>query len=278
MSTDLITRVRFDEVKPLIGSIVRAERDALFDPEVVRQCREELDKRVVLVFPRVNFTNEEQLAFTDLLGQRLNLGFGKDDDHVHQVTLDKKINRAPEYVLGTFFYHMDGMTTDAAEPYATLLSARRVAAEGGQTEFANTAAAYDQLTDDEKAEYERLRVVHTIASSLRSIADVIPEKHKARLGFDMNSERPLVYTRASGRKSLLVGATADTVVGMDVPAGRALLERLQQWAAQPDFSYRHQWQEGDFVVWVNTAAMHRVIPYGDNSGRMMHRTLVAAEV
>jgi alpha-ketoglutarate-dependent taurine dioxygenase len=276
MSTDVKSRISFEQVKPLIGSVVSADREALFDPAVVAEIRQKLDERVVLVFPRVNLTNEEQIAFTDLLGQRQNLGFGTADE-VHQVTLDKKAKGAPEYVLGTFFYHIDGMTTDGAPPYATLLSARRIAAEGGQTEFANTGAAYDQLPEKDKAEYEQLRVVHSIASSLRLIADAIPEKHKPRLGFGMSSERPLVYTRKSGRKSLLVGATADTVVGMDVPAGRALLARLQEWAGQPDFSYRHHWQEGDFVVWVNTAAMHRVIPYDAESGRMMHRTSVAAE-
>ena len=269
-------QVEFEPIKPAIGAIVRAAREALFDPDVVRQCRAALDERVLLLFPQVNFTNEEQLAFTDLLGQRQNLSLNAADD-VHQVTLDRKINRAPEYTLGTFFYHMDGMTTDAEPPFATLLSARRTAARGGQTEFANTSAAFAALSDEDLAEYERLRVVHTIDASLRVIADAIPERHKARLGFGMNSERPLVYTRKSGAKSLLVGATADTVVGMEVPHGRALLARLQEWAGQPEFSYRHHWQEGDFVVWVNSAALHRVIPYDADSGRMMHRTSVAAE-
>jgi len=50
---------------------------------------------------------------------------------------------------------------------------------------------------------------------------------------------------------------------------------LQEWAAQPDYSYRHEWEEGDFAVWDNTGAMHRVIPYDERSGRMMHRTTIA---
>lgn len=276
MSTDRTSPVEFEPIKPSIGAIVHAPRAALFDPEVVRRCREALDTRVVLVFPQVNFTNAEQLAFTDLLGQRQNLSLNSDDD-VHQVTLDRKINPNPEYTLGTFFFHMDGMTTDADAPFATLLSARRVAARGGQTEFANTNAAFEALSAEDKAEYETLSVVHTVDASLRIIADAIPERHKPRLGFGMNSQRPLVYTRKNGAKSLLIGATADTVVGMEVPHGRALLARLQEWAGQPAFSYRHYWKEGDFVVWVNTAALHRVIPYAADSGRMMHRTSVAAE-
>ena len=224
----------------------------------------------MIVIPQVNFTNDEQLAFTDLLGARMNLTSDatttKDDD-VYQVTLDKKINRAPEYVLGTFFYHIDGMPIDAPPPYATLLSGRRISAKGGETEFANTDAAWEHLPEDEKEELKDLKVIHTVSSSLRDIADAIPEKHKGRLGIGIEAERPLVYTRASGRKSMLIGTTADRVVGMELAHGRALLRRLMEWAAQPDFSYRHQWREGDLAIWVNPAAMHRALPYdADRAG------------
>jgi alpha-ketoglutarate-dependent taurine dioxygenase len=274
------TRVEFEPVKPLIGAIVRAEREALFDPEVVRQVREALNERAVLVFPRVGFSNEEQLAFTDLLGGRLNLTSdattNKADD-VYQVTLDKKINRAPEYVLGTFFWHMDGLPVETAPPAATLLSARKLAPKGGHTEFSNTFAAYDHLPEDEKAELDRLSVVHTVAASLRVIADLIPESDKGKLAIGVDKEHPLVRTRKDGRKGLVIGSTADRVVGMEVAHGRALLTRLVEWAAQPQFTYRHYWQDGDFVIWDNRAAMHRVTPYDSDSGRMMHRTSIAAE-
>jgi alpha-ketoglutarate-dependent taurine dioxygenase len=72
----------------------------------------------------------------------------------------------------------------------------------------------------------------------------------------------------------LVGTHADSVVGMPLPDGRALLARLAEWAGQPDFRYTHQWQEGDLVLWDNCGMMHRVIPYDANSGRSMHRTTI----
>jgi alpha-ketoglutarate-dependent taurine dioxygenase len=53
------------------------------------------------------------------------------------------------------------------------------------------------------------------------------------------------------------------------------LARLLEWTAQPAFTYRHHWQEGDLVVWDNCGALHRVIPYSADSGRTMHRTSVA---
>jgi alpha-ketoglutarate-dependent taurine dioxygenase len=69
--------------------------------------------------------------------------------------------------------------------------------------------------------------------------------------------------------------SADHVIGMPVPAGRALLARLVEWAAQPDFTYTHRWQEGDLVIWDNTGTLHRVRPYDSDSGRTMHRTTIA---
>jgi alpha-ketoglutarate-dependent taurine dioxygenase len=274
------TRVAFEPVKPLIGAIVRAERAALFDPEVVRQCRAMLNDRAVLVFPQVNFTDAEQLAFTDLLGGRVNLTStattDKGDD-VYKVTLDKKINRAPEYVLGTFFWHMDGLTVDMPVPKATLLSARKTAAEGGQTEFSNTFAAYAHLPEAEKATLEGLRAVHTVAASLRPIADLIPEEDKHKLTIGVAKEHPIVWTRDDGKKGMIIGTTADRIVGMEVAHSRALLTRLVEWAGQEQFVYQHQWREGDFVIWDNRGAMHRVVPYAADSGRMMHRTSIAGE-
>jgi alpha-ketoglutarate-dependent taurine dioxygenase len=86
-----------------------------------------------------------------------------------------------------------------------------------------------------------------------------------------------VWTHQSGRKSLLLGATADYVVGMPVEESRALLARLRDWCTQPQYVYRHEWQLGDLLIWDNTGTMHRVLPYADDSGRLMHRTILAGE-
>ena len=56
---------------------------------------------------------------------------------------------------------------------------------------------------------------------------------------------------------------------------RALIQRLMEWATQPDFKYRHDWREGDLVMWKNLAALHRVAPYQVDSNRLMHRTSLA---
>lgn len=274
--------VRFEDIKPKIGSrIVWDDRADLFTEEAAAAIRAKVEERTVVVFPRVNLTDEEQLRITDLMGGRVRIT-GRyntqdvENDDVYQVTLDAKINPQPEYVLGTFFWHMDGITIDTPPPFATLLSCRRKAPAGGQTEFASTYAAYEGLPEAEKQALEGLKATHSVKASLRHIEDAIPERVRdAVIGIGLIKQHPIVWTHESGRKSMIIGTTADHVVDMPIPQGRALLIRLQEWAAQPDYSYRHEWEEGDFAVWDNTGAMHRVIPYDERSGRMMHRTTIA---
>jgi len=273
--------IRFEDIKSAIGSRVSwDDRSDLFTPEAAQQIRAKIEERTVLVFPQLNLTDDEQLEITQLLGPKVRLTgrFNRQDNNedVYQVTLDEKINPQPEYVLGTFFWHMDGITVDMPPPFATLLSCRIAPNKGGETEFASTYAAWDGLPEDEKAEIEGLKAVHSVKASLSYIADAIPEAHREKvLGIGMIKEHPLVWTHESGRKSMVIGTTADHIVGMDIPAGRALLVRLAEWAAQPAYSLRHKWTEGDFVIWDNTGAMHRAVPYAKSTGRMMHRTSVA---
>ena len=274
--------IHFTDIKPKIGSTVSWDsREDLFTPEAAAAIRAKTEERTVLVFPQVNLTDEEQLRITEMMGERIRVTgrYNKQtvaDDDIYQVTLDAKINPQPEYVLGTFFWHMDGITVDIPPPFATLLSCRIAPDKGGETEFASTYAAYEGLPDDEKDAIQDLKAVHSVKASLRHILDAIPEKHYDKVvNIGLIKEHPLVWTHDSGRKSLVIGTTADHIVGQSLPAGRALLVRLQEWAAQPAYSLRHKWQVGDFVIWDNTGAMHRALPYEASTGRMMHRTSIA---
>jgi alpha-ketoglutarate-dependent taurine dioxygenase len=267
-------------VKPLIGSILHVERSQLLSDEVASECLELLEERGVVVFPRIGVSDAEQLAFTDRLGARVNFtrsvpGGDADTPDVYKITLDPEANPEPEYVLGTFFWHMDGLLSDIPPPKATVLSARHVAPRGGQTEFASTLRAYEHLPEAEKKELEGLRAVHSMRGALRGVIDLPTPKDFERWSRSPDKQHPLVWKQRSGRSSLIVGYTADHVANLPYPDGRALLARLLEWTAQPDFVYRHEWQEGDLVVWNNCGALHRVIPYDGQSGRTMHRTSVA---
>ena len=109
---------------------------------------------------------------------------------------------------------------------ATVLSAKQVAESGGETEFANSYAAYDALSDAEKERYGSLRVVHSLEASQRRVTPDPSPEVLARWRSRRTHEHPLVWTHRSGRKSLVLGASADYIVGMDLDEGRALLAEL----------------------------------------------------
>jgi alpha-ketoglutarate-dependent taurine dioxygenase len=269
-------------IKPHIGATVHVDRSRLCDDDVVKRCLEALEQRCVLVFPRLDLTDAEQLAFTDRLGTRVNFtrkapgGNAADEPDVYKITLDPEINDQPEYVQGTFFWHMDGVTSNIPPPKGTLLTARRLAPKGGQTEFASTVAAYENLPATEKADLAGLRAVHDMVASMKRVISEPSAIDLARWrGMSVVKEHPIIWKQRSGRQSMIIGSSADRVVGMPEPDGRSLLTRLLEWTAQPDFYYRHEWQLGDLVIWSNTGSVHRVIPYDKNSGRSMHRTTLA---
>ena len=160
---------------------------------------------------------------------------------------------------------------------ATMLSAHAVAESGGETEFASSYQAYEHLSDQDKQHCESLRVVHTIEASQRLLnPDPSPEALEM-MRQRPAKEHPLVWTHRSGRKSLVLGATADYVVGLDPEESRALLDDLLARATTPDRVYRHQWRVGDLVVWDNRGVLHRALPYDPGSPRDMHRTTFAGD-
>ncbi|OAA25862.1 putative taurine catabolism dioxygenase [Frankia sp. EI5c] len=271
--------VTVSAISPEVGvEIAGAEGHQLVGETAAAECRALLEKHGVVVYREVNIGDEDLVAFSRLLGTVVVAPMGGLDGlpEVSKITLDPAESVLAPYRRGTFFWHIDG-ATDELPQKATLLTARQVSDEGGDTEFANTYAAYDALSDAEKEQFAQLRVVHSFAAAQSLSEPDASEKTRAAWARVPEREHPLVWTRRSGRKSLLVGATASHVVGWSPEASRELLDRLLDWSTQPRFVLRHHWRPGDLVIWDNTGMLHRAIPYTATSRRLMHRTTLVGE-
>jgi len=239
-----------------------------------------LEDNGVLVFPGLGLKPQAQVAFCRRLGE---VDHSSDGHHevagIYPVTLDKKKNASADYLRATFDWHIDGCTPieDTFPQMATVLSAKQVAASGGETEFANSYAAYDALSDDEKVRYGSLRVVHSLEASQRRVTPDPSPELLARWRSRSTHEHPLVWTHRSGRKSLVLGASADYIVGMEPDEGRALLAGLLDRATTVDKVYSHAWSVGDTVIWDNRGVLHRAAPYDPDSPREMLRTTVLGD-
>jgi alpha-ketoglutarate-dependent taurine dioxygenase len=278
---------RFVPLTPRIGARAEMRRDEVLEPAFAGECLDALERHGVLLFPRIGFDDEEQVAFSRNLGDVIPQGPMRPDgtrEVVYKITLDPRENPSAEYLKATIDWHIDGLFEDGPPPKATMLSARRLSTTGGQTEFCNTYAAYDDLPEEECEYYESLSIVHSLEASNRATnPNPSPEEaarwreaeaNRARAGRIGVKEHPLVWRHRTGRKSLVLGMTVDHVAGMPEAESRALIEKLGAHATRPENVYRHEWQIGDLLIWDNCGVMHRAIPYGANSGRLMHRTVL----
>lgn len=239
-----------------------------------------LEDSGVLVFPRLGLDPEAQVAFCRRLGD---IDHSSDGHHpvpgIYPVTLDKKKNASAAYLRATFDWHIDGCTplNDECPQKATVLSAKQVADSGGETEFANSYAAYEAFSDEEKERFSTLRVVHSLEASQSRVNPDPSLEDLARWRSRPTHEHPLVWTHRSGRKSLVLGASAHYVVGMARDEGEALLAELLDRATQPHLVYSHRWSVGDTVIWDNNGVLHRAAPYDPDSPREMLRTTVLGD-
>lgn len=273
------------EVRPLGATVgaevlgIDAERLAS-EATLASALVEALETHGVLVFRGAHLAPEQQLAFCRHIGEIDASNGNTDVPGIYRVSLDPTKNgRSASYLRGTFAWHVDGCTPDGDEcpQMATVLSAEAVAEHGGETEFASSYAAYDDLTDDEEVRFARLRVVHSLEASQRRVNPDPSPKQLAAWRSRPTHEHPLLWTHRSGRRSLLLGASADYVVGMDFYEGRALLAELLARATTPKRVYGHEWSVGDTVIWDNRGVLHRAAPYDPTCGREMLRTTILGD-
>jgi alpha-ketoglutarate-dependent 2,4-dichlorophenoxyacetate dioxygenase len=256
------------------------------DEETWTAIRAAFEEHSVLVFRGQPVDDEGQIAFSRRFGdleitRSMNPAAGTP--FARQSNLDIKTgevippdDRRMVYQLANMLWHTDS-SFKAVPSLCSLLSGRIVPPEGGATEFASGRCAYPSLPEALKRRVETAVVVHDFAWS----------RDQVRPGFFSAEERavyppvrhPLVRSNpANGRRSLFLGAHASHLEGLPLDEGRALLRTLLDHVTQPEFCYRHEWQEGDLVVWDNRCVLHRATPYDTTRHkRLMQRTTVSGD-
>jgi len=179
------------------------------------------------------------------------------------------------FTLGTSDWHIDS-SFRRVPGKASLLHAIEIPAEGGGTGFADMVSAYEGLDDARKAECGKLIVVHDFEEARRRNG-LLPRPEEIRVS-NPSVMHPLVRTLPDGKKSLFLGSHTSYVIGMEQYEGRQFLNDLDEWATQEKYTYFHDWQAGDMVMWDNLALLHRAMPYDlVNDRRLLHRTTVVGE-
>jgi alpha-ketoglutarate-dependent taurine dioxygenase len=163
--------IPLEPIKPELGARVLIPAEHLLDEGVPERCWSLLSDYGVLVFPRVNLSDEVQIAFSNRLGKmqesqlRSKADTTADKMGIYPVTLDPTRAKYLDYIHSNERWHLDG-TKYAVPPKATCLKCVMPASSGGYTEFANLYAAYADLPAIRKDQLQDLRVVHSAETTV----------------------------------------------------------------------------------------------------------------
>ncbi|CAN5734504.1 TauD/TfdA family dioxygenase [soil metagenome] len=184
-----------------------------------------------------------------------------------------------------FGWHTD--QSYLARPTAyTLLYGAQTPEEGADTLFADTCGAYERLEPQLRKAIAQLRGVHSYMYMRTGNATYIRDNAVSAAPSGAQVERvpdvihPLVRTNPStGRRSLYLGGDCLAAIeGMEPASARALIDTLFEAALEPEFQLRHQWRQGDLVIWDNRGTMHTATEYDrEKFRRLIWRTSVRGE-
>ena len=237
----------------------------------------------VIFFRNQSITPEGLLAFTKRFGDLQFNVFGEDhglDDRPGIVVISnvKEGDREIGVKQAGARWHSD-MCYSANPPRGTILCAREVPQQDGltlgDTCFAATHAAYDDLPDTMKHRLAGCRAVFDFAARRR--AQEITQEQRDRFPAVTH---PIVRTHPyTDRKCLYVMRDDCTgIVGVEDDDAQRLIAALADHIIRPEYIYRHRWQAGDVLMWDNCTVQHLAIQdYDLPLRRLMHRTTFAAE-
>ncbi|MEM5274797.1 TauD/TfdA family dioxygenase [Cupriavidus taiwanensis] len=257
----------------------------LTQADFARIHRAHLDHHV-LVFRDQRITPSQQIAFSRRFGplQVHVLNQFQLPGHPEVLVVSNVVENGKPIGLGDagHFWHSD-LSYKERPSLGSLLHARELPAEGGDTLFANMHLAWDTLpaalqhaVDGRQAEHTYLARYAELQQRSPWRPDLTPEQvEQVRPVL-----QPVVRTHPeTGRKALFVSEHFTTrIVGLPEDESRALLDQLFAHSVRPAHLYRHRWQPHDLVFWDNRSLLHLAAGCPPHLRRVMYRTTIEGDV
>ena len=238
----------------------------------------------MLIFPAQHLSDEEQGTFARRFGETEQLNPRQEGPHVNisNEKFDGGLAKPGDYqyqlLRGNEGWHTDSTYMPLASKVA-MLAAQVLPPEGGETEFADMRAAWDNLTQEEQAHLEKLSAYHSLYYSQEQAGF----KHTTDNLYGLHEKgaplRPIIKVHPeTDRKSIYTGRHAYGIPGLAPEESEKMLAALLTEACQPPRVYRHTWSVGDLVVWDNRCLMHRACTYDPKYPRVLRGTRISGDV
>lgn len=272
------TRFGVEPASPTIGAFISGVRlSEPIDDELYTELHRALLEWKVLFFRDQHLTPEQHRAVGERWGELEHhpffiFGSGQDETRPEVARFEKNADaKGVENV-----WHSD-VSWRINPSLGSLLHAIEIPAVGGDTLWADMAAAYDNLDEDLKKRIEGLTAVHDWWDTFgRHMPD--DQREALRPAFPP-AEHPVVRTHPeTGRKTLYVNAIfTQHIVGMDPQESQELLALLCHQAEYPEYQCRLRWEPGTLAFWDNRATQHYASSDYYPQRRVMERLTVMGD-
>ena len=257
--------------------------DVATDAQAYKAVREAFETHSLLVFRDQQIADDVQVAYSRAFGpleltKVASLGANSFYSRLTNVGEKGEIvspdHRQVLVAKANALWHTDS-SFKKTPALASVLTARVLPGEGGETEYTSTRLAWERLPADMQEKLRDAVATHSYANSRDQIhpdlANAEERKALPPVRWKLNWRNP-----ANDRRALYVASHAYAIDGMDDRDARQLLSQLLDEATRPEFVYSHKWRQGDAVMWDNRAMLHRGRPWDYTRERSMVRTTISA--
>lgn len=259
---------RIERLTGRIGAIIHGVRlGGDLAPETVQDIRDALHAHKVIFFRgQDHLDGAQQEAFGELLGVPAS----------HPLVASPEGSKAifqldSETGLRVNGWHTD-ITFQKEIAYCSILRAVELPSVGGDTLWANTAAAYRTMPDALRGFLDHAWALH---STEARGAPESPDGHYVTKTENLREcEHPLVHVvPETGEPAILMGFFYRAVVGMNHADSMRIYELVQSHVTRPENVVRWRWQPGDVAIWDNRSTQHYAVNDYDER-RIMHRVSI----
>lgn len=277
MSADSYRHLAISPVSGSFGAEVSGVDLSLpLDDEVFAEVRRAWLAYKVIFFRDQQLTPEQHRDFAGRFGGFQKPGFVPVlEDHPEV----RRQETSPDSVSKDITWHTDDTFLEIPSR-GSVLYALQVPTVGGDTVWANMAAAYDALSDQMKNLLGGLTAIHDISfhNALKTINKWGPAQYLNVRETVPPVEHPLIRTHPeTGEKSIFVTEQlVSGIKGMKPGESQALLQFLFRHTQQEEFLCRFRWRDHSIAFWDNRCTQHRgIFDFSGDERRLMHRVAIA---
>jgi taurine dioxygenase len=271
---------QYFDIKPIAGrigaKIIGVDLSNNLSDEIISDIRKALVKYKVIFFRGQNLDAKGQVAFARRFGEvttaHPTVPSLADNPEVLDLNYGKTVARANNW-------HTDVTFVDSP-PLGSVLRALVIPPAGGDTIWANSVTAYEDLPLHLRNLADQLWAVHSNAYDYAAAVVDLPEEVRAyREVFTSTvyeTLHPVVRVHPeSGERGLFIGGFVRRIRGLSQDESNEIIKLLQAYVTRPENTVRWRWQEGDVAFWDNRATQHYAIAdYGDQPRHVQRVTIV----